>query len=94
MIEEQLGNRTVAYDLVWTDWIAWFNGTYRIADFDGKFSFKAIAKSSFEYVKGSIKEMSDSMIRAEDDRAAATMHASEAVRHADRVSSLPCRSSC
>jgi hypothetical protein len=71
MVEEYFGN-TAAYDLVWIDWIAWFNGTYKIAYFDGKFCFKAVAKSSFEYVQGSIDEMNDSMMRANNTPAVAT----------------------
>jgi hypothetical protein len=43
----------------------WFNGTYKKAVFQGKHSFiKEIAKSSFEYLQGTIANMKNSTIQA------------------------------
>jgi hypothetical protein len=56
MIGEYFGSTTL-FDLVFMNWIYWFNGTYKKKDCDGMYSFKAIAQSSFEYVQGSINEL-------------------------------------
>jgi hypothetical protein len=61
MIEECFGE-TMAFDLVYVDWIQWFNGTYKKEFFDGKYCFRAIAQSSFEYVEGTIAEMNNSVV--------------------------------
>ena len=63
IIDEVLED-SVAADLVFVDWIQWFNGTYKKEDFDGAYSFKDIAKSCFKYVEESVADMHNGMVRA------------------------------
>ena len=64
-IEEWFGD-SMAFDLVYVEWIEWFNGTFKKEWFDGEFIFRDIAQSSFDYVEGTCEDMNNSMIAADE----------------------------
>ena len=63
-IESKFGccvRHTLIYDIVYADWVQWFDGTYKRTDFHWHYSFRAIAHSSFQYVQESIAAMNNSI---------------------------------
>ena len=60
MIEEYFGD-SMAFDLVFVDWIQWFNATDKKEDFDGHYCFKEMAKASFKYVEDTLVALNDAM---------------------------------
>jgi hypothetical protein len=52
-IHEHFGVNSMAAELLWLDWISWFNATYQMAPK----SFIGMARYSFEYVKWSITQV-------------------------------------
>lgn len=52
---------TVAGDLVFADWVDWFNGTFQHEVFQGRFNFRDIAIASFDYVNNSTAELEYAM---------------------------------
>jgi hypothetical protein len=67
MIEDIFGD-SMTGDMLFVDWINWFDTTYNIEHFDGEFAFKDVATSSFDHVNGSIVAMNNSMNRVHADR--------------------------
>jgi hypothetical protein len=52
-IHEYFGVNSMAAELLWLDWISWFNRTYRF----GPKSFRGMAMYSIDYVKWSIAQV-------------------------------------
>jgi hypothetical protein len=60
IIQDSFGD-TLFFDLIYVDWIQWFNITYSKEHFDGIFCFRTIAESSFDYIEGTIADMYNSI---------------------------------
>jgi hypothetical protein len=50
---------SVAYAVIFDQWMYHFNLTYSKVDFDGTYTFRSMAEASFEYVEWLISEVED-----------------------------------
>jgi hypothetical protein len=57
MIQASYHEDSIAFDLVFIEWIHWFNNNYKVQDFDNDFCFRLVAITSFNSAEHILNEV-------------------------------------